>query len=224
MTRLSRRAFIASGVAVAAASAGCSSSGGGETTESTEYDSIAETATPSDEQPLPTPVAGDPDADVTVAAYSDYACPHCATYSVEVFPKLASEYLESGTVRYEFRDFPIPVDQTVSWQAASAARAVQAEAGTQAFYEYSEALFRDQSNLGSERYASLADEVGVDGDLVRQAATEREYDPTVRADKQAGEDRGVSGTPTVFVDGSQVEWQEIAYEPVRDAIEAARSG
>jgi len=246
MTRFSRRAFIAGGVTLTAASAGCLSGGeetaepteaggGGETTteaggggemtaEPTESGSIAETTPPSGEQSLPTPVAGDPDADVTVAVYEDYACPHCKTYSVQVFPQIANEYLESGTIRYEFHDFPIPVDQTLSYEAANAARAVQANLGSQAFFEYSEKLFRNQRSLNRSTYASLAGDFDVDGATVRQAATEQRYQQTIDEDRQGGVDRGVRGTPTVFVDGSPVEWREIAYQPVKDAIENARSG
>lgn len=222
MTRFTRRAFIAGGVAVAAGSAGCLS-GGTEQSTPPELGDIAATSTPGTDGTLPTPVAGDPDADVTVAVYEDYACPHCGTYSLEVFPQVASEYLEPGTVRYEFHDFPIPVDETVSWQAANAARAVQVAAGPQAYFEYSEALFANQSSLGPDTYASLADDIGVDGATVRQAATDRSYDETVGADRQAGQDRGVTGTPTVFVDDSPVQWSEVSYEPVRDAIESARN-
>ncbi|MBX0285306.1 DsbA family protein [Halomicroarcula sp. F28] len=214
MQRFSRRTFIAGGVALATGSAGCLS-GGDESTPSPGIGTIAESTTPGPERPLPSPVAGNPDADVTVTAFEDYACPHCATYALDVFPRLASEYLQSETVRYEFHDFPIPVDETVSWQAANAARAVQAEAGPQAYFEYSEALFRDQSSLGPDSYASLAEDIGVDGATVRAAATDSEYDPTIRADRQGGQDRGVSGTPTVFVDGSEVS------EPTYDAISAA---
>lgn len=221
MKRFTRRAFVAGSVGLAAASAGCLS-GGSETTSAPDLGDIASTSTPSTDGTLPTPVAGDPEADVTVAVYEDYACPHCATYSLEVFPQVASDYLEPGTVRYEFYDFPIPVDETISHQAANAARAVQAAAGSQAFFEYSEALFANQSDLGPETYASLADEVGVDGGTVRQAATDRTYDQTIAESRQAGIQRGVSGTPTVFVNDSQVQWSEIAYEPVRDAIESAR--
>ena len=221
MTRFTRRAFVAGGVAVAAGIAGCSSSGNEQSTPP-ELGDIASTSTPSTDGTLPRPVAGDPDADVTVAVYEDYACPHCGTYSLEVFPQLASEYLEPGTVRYEFHDFPIPVDEAVSWQAANAARAVQAAAGSQAYFEYSEALFANQSNLGPDTYASLADDIGVDGATVRQAATDRTYDETIMADRQAGRDRGVSGTPAVYVNDSEVQWSEIAYEPVKDAIESAR--
>jgi protein-disulfide isomerase len=220
MQRFSRRTFIAGGLALATGCAGCLS-GGDESTPSAELGTIAESSTPESERPLPSPVAGDPDADVTVAAFEDYACPHCATYSLQVFPQLASEYLEPGTVRYEFHDFPIPVDETVSWQAANSARAVQAAAGPQAYFEFSEALFANQSSLGPDMYASLADDVGVDGSAVRDAATSRTYDPTVRGDRQRGVDRGVSGTPTVFVDGNEV--TEATYDAISTAIDDARN-
>lgn len=227
MTRISRRAFLAGGIVLTTASAGCLGGGGDSgaapTPGTPEFGTVAESVTPSDDQPLPTPVAGDPEADVTVAAFEDYACPHCGTYSLEVFPQLAADYLRDGAIRYEFHDFPIPVDEAVSWEAASAARAVQANAGPQAYYRYAERLFRHQSVLNPSAYASLTEGLGADGEMVRNAATNRAYDRTVEADKQTGLDRGVQGTPAVFVDGSRVQWQEISYDPVRDAIESARS-
>jgi len=224
MTTPSRRAFLAGTAALAATTAGCLGGGGSEGgSEPPDIGTIADSSPPTGDQPLPTPVAGDPDADVTVAVFEDYACPHCGTYSLEVFPQVAADYLETDEIRYELRDFPIPVDEQVSWQAASAARAVHAIAGTQAFYVYSERLFANQDSLGPDTYASLTEGLDVDGEAVRTAATERRYDQTVEADKQAGLDRGVQGTPTVFVDGEPVQWSEIAYDPVREAIEAARS-
>jgi len=227
MKRTSRRAFLAGAAALTTASAGCLSGGSGSDTPveagTPAFGTIAETATPTERQPLPTPVAGDPEADVTVTVYEDYACPHCATYATEVFPQVAADYLESGDIRYEFYDFPVPVDETVSWEAANAARAVQAAAGPQAYYVYSERLFANQSSLGPSAYASLTEGLSVDGETVRGAATDRQYDQTVEANRQAGVDRGVQGTPTVLVDGDPVQWQEVAYEPVRDAIESARS-
>ena len=226
MKRFSRRQFIAGSVALTTASAGCLTGGGGDQSVEVgtpEFGTVAGSATPTGDGQLPTPVAGDPEAEVTVATFEDYACPHCATYSIEVFPQVASDYLESGDVRYEFHDFPIPVDESVSWEAANAARAVQASAGPQAFYVYAERLFRNQAALDPDAYATLTEGLDVDGETVRAAATNRRYDGTVSADKQGGLDRGVDGTPMVFVDGEPVQWQEIAYEPVREAIEAARS-
>lgn len=218
MTRFTRRGLLAATVGAVGAMAGCS--GGSSESEST---GATETPTPLPGQPLSTPVAGDPEADVTVAVYEDYACPHCATYSESVFPQLRDDYLADGTVRYEHHDFPIPVDETVSWQAASAARAVQDNVGDGAFFTYSKRLFANQNQLGPDTYADLTEGLDVDGETVRAAATGELYRPTVSGDREAGIDRGVQGTPAVFVNDEQVEWSEIAYEPVQSAIESARS-
>ncbi|MDT3435310.1 thioredoxin domain-containing protein [Haloarcula sp. 1CSR25-25] len=218
MTRFTRRGLLAATVGTVGAIAGCS--GGSSQSEPAGQ---TETATPLPGQPLSTPVAGDPEADVTVAVYEDYACPHCATYAESVFPQVREDYLTDGTVRYEFYDFPIPVDETVSWQAASAARAVQDNSGAEAFFTYSKRLFANQNQLGPDTYADLTEGLDVDGETVRAAATGELYRPTVSSDREAGIDRGVQGTPTVFVDDEPVEWSEIAYEPVRSAIEDARS-
>ncbi|AJF27032.1 DSBA oxidoreductase [Haloarcula sp. CBA1115] len=218
MTRFTRRGLLAATVGTVGAMAGCA--GGSSESESA---GTTETPTPLPGQPLSTPVAGDPGADVTVAVYEDYACPHCATYSESVFPQLRDDYLADGTVRYEHHDFPIPVDEEVSWQAASAARAVQDNVGAAAFFTYSKRLFANQNQLGPDTYAELTEGLDVDGETVRAAATGKLYRPTVSGDRDAGIDRGVQGTPTVFVNDERVEWSEIAYEPVRSAIEAARS-
>ncbi|AEM57103.1 DSBA oxidoreductase [Haloarcula hispanica N601] len=218
MTRFTRRGLLAATVGAIGAMAGCA--GGSSESESA---GTTETPTPLPGQPLSTPVAGDPEADVTVAVYEDYACPHCATYSESVFPQLRDDYLADGTVRYEHHDFPIPVDEEISWQAASAARAVQDNVGDGAFFTYSKRLFANQNQLGPDTYAELTEGLDVDGETVRAAATGELYRPTVSGDRDAGIDRGVQGTPTVFVNDERVEWSEIAYEPVRSAIEAARS-
>jgi len=219
MNRRTRRGFLTASLVALGATAGCLGGGSGADTPS---DSGTPTPTPVPGQPLPTPVAGDPEADVTVAVYEDYACPHCRTYAEEVYPQVRETYISEGTVRYEFHDFPIPVDETVSWQAASAARAVQDEAGDEAFFTYSARLFANQSSLGPETYADLTDGLGVDGETVRAAATGELYRPTVSEDRQNGIDRGVQATPAVLVNGEPVEWQEIAFEPLQSAIESAR--
>lgn len=76
---------------------------------------------------------------------------------------------------------------------------------------------------GTTRRGCLAGSVTLTDETVRSAVTERIDDPALSADRVSGIDRGVEGTPTVFVDGTFVGWTEIASEPVRDAIESARA-
>ncbi|QGA82541.1 thioredoxin domain-containing protein [Halomicrobium sp. LC1Hm] len=208
-----RRSLLLAGGAAAASLAGClDSSGGG----SEQPDGTATVTTGS----ISTPVAGDPEADVTVAVYEDFACPHCATFNQEVYPDIRSEYVESGAIRYEHHDFPLPVDQNVSLEAPNAARAVQDGVGDEAFFEYADLLFENQGSLGPDRYASLAREVDADPSTVKTAAVEQAYEATIEADREGGIDAGVDRTPTALVNGERV---EASYEALSAAIDAAQS-
>jgi protein-disulfide isomerase len=205
-----RRRFLA-GTAVAGAIglAGCGSLGGTD---------VDKTTVPPGTDTLPTPVRGDPDADVTVMAFEDYVCGHCASYVTETFPDLVSEYIEPGQIRYEHHEFPLPLSDEF-WRAPNAARAVQDTVGEEAYWEYSKALYENQDDLGADLYETLAEQVGADADTVRTAAVEEEYDATVVADREYGQSLGVEATPTIFVDGSTT--SGYGFDTVAQAIDDA---
>lgn len=207
--KLPRRRFLATAGAAITTVSGCLGDAN---------NGVSEGTTPTKQ--LETPVQGNPETAVTVAVFKDYACPHCQEYTASTYPALRDEFIDAGDIRYEFHDFPIPVDPETSWQAASAARTVQAIAGVDAFWQYQKRLFENQSSLDGEVYADLADGLGIDGELVRQGAEERRYEPTVYEDRQTGADMGVEGTPTVFVNGTLMDsWgAETVVPAIRDAL------
>ncbi|TKR28111.1 DsbA family protein [Natronomonas salsuginis] len=208
-TRLSRRRLLQTGALLGVSGiAGCLGGGNGGTGNG-------------EQETTERPTLGDSDAPVTVAVYEDFACPHCRTFNEDVTPQLVSEYVEPGDVAYEHYDFPIPVDETVSWQAPQAARSVMKQAGSETFFEYSELLFANQGSLGMETYVDLAAEVGVDGDVVESAVSEGRYRQTVETDRDNGIDRGVGGTPTVFVNGENPAPDgRLGYSGIVQAIES----
>jgi protein-disulfide isomerase len=209
-----RRAYLGAVAGVGlGASAGCLGGGGGGGTSDCEIED--EPAVSS----LPTPTLGPSDAEVTVAAFEDFACPHCATYSLEVFPDLRTEYVETGVVRYEFHDFPIPVDERWSWQAASAARGVQDETDDATFFEYTHALFENQNDYSPATITDLANDVGAPGCAIQADALTETYRPVIEADRQRAIDRGAQGTPAIFVAGRSV---SPSYDAIASAIEAAQ--
>ena len=164
---------------------------------------------------LPRPALGAADAPVTVDVFEDYACPHCRTFTQEVSPEIRSDYVDPGEVRYRFFDFPIPVDEEWSWRAASAARAVQARADAETFFAFAEGVYDNQGQLseaGGRIVHDLANDLDIDGCAVAAAADQEPYRSVVEADRRAGRDRGVTGTPTVFVNGSGLrgyEWEAV---------------
>ena len=206
-----RRFLAASGVGAVSAvgTAGCLGLGGsgGETTA---------TAVP---ETLPPPTRGD--GDVTMTVYADFACPACRTFHDDFVPPLESEYIDPGIVTYEHRDFPLEMHAPRSFDAANAARAVQNATDDETFFAYVDSLFGNQRRLSADVYQSLAGEVDADGEQVRAAAEDRIYRRTVSRDLDAGDEAGVRGTPTVFVDGQAP--AELSLEAIREAIETARS-
>ena len=166
---------------------------------------------------LSAPVQGDPKASVSVVVYEDFACPHCQTYNLSVLPKLESKYIESGDIRYEHRDFPVVSDE--SWRAASGARAVQDRAGDDSFFTYARLLYENQSSLGPDTYASLANQMNLDGQAISDAAESQSYETTVRSDYDRASNNGISGTPTILVDGSAV---EATVSAISSAIDSAK--
>lgn len=208
--RSTRRQFLAAGtVAGVMGLAGCGALGGGGSDRTT---------VPDDAETLPTPVLGDPDADVTVMAFEDYVCGHCRSYVLEEFPRLESEYIEPGTIRYEHHEFPLPMNQE-SWRAPNAARAVQDTVGDEAYWQFSHTLFENQDRLGPSLYEEVAAQVGADPGTVRTAAVEEHYETTVVADRQYGESLGIRGTPAIFVDGSKT--SGYGFGTIKAAIEDA---
>lgn len=212
-----RRALLgATGVAVSAL-AGCLGLGASGSSGGSGASSGGSSGAQGD-KPLPAPVQGDPKASVTVAVYEDFACPHCRTYNLDVLPELESKYIEPGKVRYEHHDFPVVND--ASWQAASAARAVQDRAGDGPFFTYAGLLYENQSALGPDTYASLADQLDLDGQAISDAGESRAYEATVQANYDRAGEKGINATPTVLVDGKSV--SEPSVSAISSAIESAK--
>jgi protein-disulfide isomerase len=118
-----------------------------------------------------------------------------------VEPELYKKYVKSGTLRLEWKDFPYQGQESVD--AALAARAAQAQG---AFWEYHDLVYENQSSGNSGGYTeesltALAEEAGLDVERFRRDLAEARYDDVVQADFREGQDLGVSGTPTFYING-----------------------
>jgi len=152
---------------------------------------------------LSRPVLGDPDADITVAVYEDFGCPHCADFKLEEFPELRAEFIDPGEIRYEHWDFPIEVTDW-SVPVANAARGIQDRLGTEAFFEFATRAFERQADHSFEVIGEIAEAVGGERCAAIRDAEFGTYQPVLDADYEAGRDRGVQATPTAMVNGEVV--------------------
>jgi protein-disulfide isomerase len=134
-----------------------------------------------------------------------------------VEPKLYKEYVKDGTLRIEWRDFPYRGQESVN--AAVAARAAQAQGK---FWEYHDLLYDNQSSgYSDENLLALARKTDLDTQRFERDYKSARYGGTVRADFQQGQNLGVPGTPTFFINGKVL----VGLQPLgvfEKAIEDAR--
>ncbi|MGW5875294.1 DsbA family protein [Nocardiopsis terrae] len=147
---------------------------------------------------------GREDAPVVLVAYSDFACPYCATWSQETQPELVERYVDSGDLRIEWREFPYlgELSQTLSVGAVAAG-----EQGS--FWEYQEAVFERQEDLKSATdpdgvLEEIVEELGLDGDRFQEDLNSDRSGIAVSHDFVEGQQIGVSATPAFVINGDPV--------------------
>ena len=141
------------------------------------------------------PFKGSPSARVAIIEYSDYQCPFCGEYSREVFPRLDSDYVKSGKIRYYFRDLPLPAHP----QALLAALASRCAGDQGKFWEMHERLFANQNALGPEALKQHAAAVGLDAARFNECLSSGKYRNAVARSLASAERMHIDGTPAFLV-------------------------
>lgn len=161
-----------------------------------------ETTTPEETFPVfvnDDPVKGSPDAPVTIIEFSDFSCPYCASFLNMTGP-LLNEYIENGTVRFVFKDFPLTQIHPKAAQVAKAAGCAD-EQGL--FWEYHDVVYANIQNQEIAHLHGYAQQVGLDMQAYGECfASDRRF-AEIEDDLQTGRGLGVTGTPTFFVNGKR---------------------
>ena len=153
---------------------------------------------------------GSADAPVTIQVFSDFQCPFCGRFADSTERELIDQYVASGKARLEFRHF-IVVDGNVggneSRRAAEASECAEEQAQ---FWTFHSMLFANQHGEGEgafsdRRLKAFAGALGLDTAEFNACFDSRRYASEVQADDGLARSLGAKGTPTVFVNGTQVE-------------------
>lgn len=159
------------------------------------------------------PSLGRPDAPVTIVEFSDYQCPFCQRFFATTLPALKKEYVETGKVRYVFRDYPI--DQ-LHPQARKAAEAAHCAGDQGKFWEMHDLLFQSQNALALPQLAEHARTVGLDGPRFDECLASGRHAGRVERGIADAAAASVQGTPG-FVIGPTTTGDVIEGTPVRGA-------
>lgn len=178
------------------------------------------------------PYAGQADAPVNVVVVEDFKCPACKSFEETAAPELRNKYVGTGKVKMYSLVYPFISTEVVklpeddSKYAAQAARCVYVQGKNDAFNTYKEILFRAQGPetevfYTKSRLKDLAGSLDIDQTKFATCLDNDETAAQVEADKQEAVNAGVTGTPTVFVDGKRVNVQGDYVKDISAAIDEA---
>ena len=140
-------------------------------------------------------VRGPADAPVTIVEYGDFECPFCSR-AEPVLRELLAEF--GDDLRYVFRHLPLT---DVHPRAQVAAEAAEAAAAQGAFWELHDLLFAHQDALRPSDLIGYAEQLGLDVGRFEDELRRHAHAPRIAEDVDDADRSGVSGTPTVFVNG-----------------------
>jgi protein-disulfide isomerase len=169
--------------------------------------------------PIAGRVIGEPNAPVKVVEYGDYQCPGCGFFARELEHRLIDDYVSTGQVSFEYRDFAFIGDDSV--RAAEAAFCALDQG---AFWLYHRTLFlnQDGENKGAfreSRLRAIAERLDLDTARFEQCLSDESYQDEVEATRQEARALGISGTPSFVINGTLIEYR--GYDSVTAAIENA---
>jgi protein-disulfide isomerase len=151
-----------------------------------------------------TTVLGDPNAPITVEEYADFQCPACDAFARGTLKQIEEKYVKNGTVKIVFHNFAFIGEESI--RAAEAAECANDQGK---FWEMYDTLFANQGgeNQGAfsdAKLTGLAQGIGLDMAQFNACFTSGKYRALVESETSNGQLRGVSQTPTLFINDRKV--------------------
>ncbi|MGN6302980.1 MAG: DsbA family protein [Angustibacter sp.] len=156
------------------------------------------------------------DAPVVLIAYSEFQCPFCGKFARDTEPTLIKRFVEPGTLRIEWRDFPY-----LGPESTAAARAARAAGAQGKFWQYHDALYAKQVKpntgaLSDQHLVDVARALGLDVTRFRADMASKATAGAVQRDFDEGQRIGVTGTPAFLVNGEPI----IGAQPTEAFVQA----
>lgn len=182
------------------------------------------------ERPTPNGTAvGNPDAPVRIDVFEDFQCPACQVFTETVEPQIMDELVATGQVYYVFRQYPFLDDRSPTKESDQAANASLCAAEQDRFWDFHDILFANSGeNVGAftdRRLVAYAEDLNLNMKDFNACFNENRYKSQIDEDISEAIRLGISGTPSVYVNGISVRPGYIpTFEDVKAKVEAAFTG
>src|SRR6201995_3936166 len=173
---------------------------------------------------LPDMALGPANATVTIVEFASMTCPHCAAFNEQVFPKIKAEFIDTGKVRYVFREFPLDIKAA----AGSMLSRCIANGDANKYFAVTDMLFPSQNDWVTKNTTETLTRIGKQAGLSQQQVEaclndKGQLDKLVADQKYATEVLKVDSTPTFFINGEKIKG-ETSIEEFRKRINPLLQG
>lgn len=155
---------------------------------------------------------GSDSAPVEVEEYADFQCSHCGEFAILQFPTIRDQLIRTGRLRWRLHEFPLGFPFS---RISALAGQCAGEQGR--FWEMADAMFQYQASWAarssrdpSGKLRDYARSTGVDVKKYDACMDSKRYAGRIEYSHQEGMARGVSGTPTFYVNGRQLDTRQFA--------------
>ena len=166
--------------------------------------------------PLGEMILGDEKAPVTVIEYASMTCPHCANFHETVYPEMKKRYIDTGKMRFIFREFPLDQLAAAGFMLARcSAQDVTApvtgldisKVAAQRYYAMIETLFAQQKTWVVQRplapLLAIAKQAGLTEQNFNECLKNQQVLDGIEDVRARGTKLGVNSTPTFFINGKK---------------------
>ena len=172
------------------------------------------------------PMLGDSKAPVKVVELGDFKCPACQYFSQTIEPQLKKDYVDKGLISMYFMNYTFLGPDSVT--AAIAAQSVFHQ-NNAAFWAYYDALYKYQGKetvqwATPQFFVQLAEQekLPIDYNKLQQDIASQAYEKEVKDQNALGNQLGVTGTPTLFINGKKVSSDKtMDYQALKAVLDSA---
>lgn len=165
------------------------------------------------EKPFPGATAGNPNGDVKLVVFFDYACPYCRQGHADVTRLLR----EDPKLMVIYRDFPVLSPASTEAAMASLSAATQGQ-----YRKFHDAMFDSPGRVSLARTMGIVKGVGLSEDKVTADLKNAELKAEVDRNLVLGRDLGLTGTPSYII-GDRILSGAVGYDRLKEAVAAARA-
>ncbi len=154
---------------------------------------------------LPDLITGPESAKVTIVEYASMTCGHCMAFHTNVYPELKKKYVDTGKVRFVFREFPLDPRAFAASMLARCAGTDKAPALITALFERQEQWAFVRENPTPKLF-EIAKQAGFTQESFDKCLTDQKLlDQLTAARARADDVFGINATPTFFINGKRLQ-------------------